>query len=109
MTLRQRNRRVAIERPNVGRDAVGQGLAGWTELRKTWAWINTLNGSETLVAQAVVSRASVEIEIRYRPDVTAGMRVRYGSQLYDIGAVIDEDMRHETLRLVCTAGENQGW
>ena len=108
MTLGQRNRRVFIDAPTVGKDTYGQASKGWTQVRETWAYINTLSGGEALRAQAIVPEASAEIEIRYRPGLTAGMRVRYGAQMYDIGAVIDVEMRHETLRLICTTGLNQG-
>lgn len=108
MTIGQRIRRVSIQAPSSTKDAYGQLITSWTTFRETWASIETLTGGEALQAQAVVSQASVKIEMRYRPGITAAMRVVYGSQFFDIGAVIDVDMRHETLELICTTGLNQG-
>lgn len=108
MTIGNRTRRVSIEARNTTKDAAGQVIEGWSVVRETWASIATLTGGEALRAQAIVASASVEIEMRYRPGITEAMRVRYGDRLYDIGAVIDVDMRHETLRLICTTGLNRG-
>lgn len=110
MTLGQRNRRVFIDAPATTKDAFGQMQKGWTQVRETWASIETLTGGEALRAQAIVPEASVEIEMRWRPDVLVkeGMRVRYGSTMYDIGAAIDVEMKHLTLRLICTTGLNRG-
>lgn len=102
------NRRVAIEQKSTGKDAYGQGSDVWTLVRETWADIQPLSGGEALHAQAMVPAATVQIDIRYRQDVTAAMRVRYGTRVFDIGAAIDLDTRHETLRLICTEGLNQG-
>lgn len=108
MTIGQRTRRVTIEAPSSTKDTSGQLVTSWAPIRETWAYIETLTGGEAIQAQAVVSQASVRIEMRYRPGITAAMRARYGSQIFDIGAVIDVDMRHETLQLLCTTGLNQG-
>jgi len=108
VTIGKRIRRVSIEAKSTTKDSSGQAIDGWTVVRETWASIDTLTGGEALRAQAIVSSASAEIEMRYRPGITAAMRVRYGDQVFDIGAVIDVDMRHEMLRLICTTGLNQG-
>jgi SPP1 family predicted phage head-tail adaptor len=108
VTIGARNRRVLVEQRSTTRDSSKQAIDGWELIRETYASIDTLTGGEALRAQAIVSSASVEIEMRYRPGITAAMRVRYGNQTFDIGAVIDVGMRHETLRLICTTGLNQG-
>jgi SPP1 family predicted phage head-tail adaptor len=110
LTIGKLNRRVFIDAPSSSKDAFGQMQKGWTPVRATWASIDTLTGGEALRAQAIVPEASVQIEMRWRDDVmiTEGMRVRYGSTMYDIGAAIDVEMRHETLRLICTTGLNRG-
>jgi SPP1 family predicted phage head-tail adaptor len=103
-----RKRRIRLERKNGVKDAFGQVEDTWVLVAVTWAGIRTLSGGEALRAQAMVPEASVELEIRYRPGVTAAMRAVYGARIFDIGLVDDVEARHETLVLTCTEGLNQG-
>jgi len=77
-------------------------------VRATWADIQPLTGGLLAAAQAILPEATVQIDIRYRTDVVAGMRAMYGSRAFTIGAAIDLEMRHETLRLLCTEGKDLG-
>lgn len=109
MSIGNRSRRVTIEKRGPGQDDFGQAEGVWLPLRTTWADIQPLTGGLLAAAQSAVPEASVQIEIRYRDDVVAGMRVRYGARLFIIAAPpIDLQMRHETLRLICTEGADRG-
>lgn len=103
-------RQVVIERHSVTKDSIGQALDVWTTVRTGFAAISPISGQEISQAGALVSAVTLQVDMRYRPDVevTAGMRVRYGARIFDIAAAMDLDTRHETLRLLCTEGQNQG-
>ena len=108
MRAGQLRRQITIEQRSTSRDAFGQELIAWSRFATCWAEIQPLAGRELIAAQAVLPEVSVEVVIRYRPGVDSAMRVLYGSQVYEIGAVLDIDMRHEQLRLLCTQGVTQG-
>lgn len=103
-----RNRRVTIERRGSGKDMTGQAEDVWLPVCTTWAEIQPQAGMRQPQAEAEVAVAEVKIEIRYRADVVAGMRVRYGRRLLEINAALDVDTRHEALQLLCLEGLDQG-
>lgn len=97
-TLRHR---VLIEAPAQGSDDEGQPLATWTKVAEPYADIRGAGGLETIKAGAVTSVVRQSIRIRYRTDVTAGMRVVHGSVIYNIQAVLPDLERMVHTDLVC--------
>lgn len=80
----------------------------WTTRVTAYAAIEPLRGREFLEAQAVQSQVAVRIRIRYRPGITAGMRVVKGSTVYDIQAVLNMAERDAELHLMCATGTSNG-
>lgn len=73
------------------------------------AEIAPLSGRELIASQAVQSKVSVRIKIRYRAEVTARMRVVHRSAIYNIEAVIpDMQSGIRYLTLLCSTGVNEG-
>ncbi|MDU7586079.1 MAG: phage head closure protein [Acidovorax sp.] len=91
MTLRagQLRDRVVIQQKTSGTDPWGAPLPeAWADYDSVWANIRFLSGTESIKAGADVSVVSASIRIRWRQDVTAGMRVVAGAAVYDIEAVL---------------------
>lgn len=87
-----------VHRPGV----IGETLTTWSAVAVVWAEIRELSGREWYEAQQLPEGdVSTDIIIRYRADVTRQMRVVYGSQTYDIVAVLDRDGRKKQLILKC--------
>lgn len=95
------NALVTIQAPQAGQDAVGQPLAGWSDLVKVWANVRHGNGMEAVRAGAPVSVVKASIRIRRRDDVTNAMRVLVGSTVYEVEAVIQDEVKREYTDLVC--------
>lgn len=70
--------------------------------------IEPLRGRELFAAQEHFAEVTTRIRIRYRDDVTAEMRVVHGGVDYAIGAVIDPELRHRELELMCASGVTDG-
>ncbi len=99
--------RVTIQQLVAGspqRTATGQHDTTWTDVTTVWAAVGPLSGRRLEAANATWSAVRVEILIRYRAGVTAGMRVVYGGRYYLIEAIIDPQERHRELRLMCAEG-----
>lgn len=90
------------------KSASGESLAEWTTLATVWMSIDPLRGRELFAAQEHHSETTVRIRIRYRDDVTAQMRVLHEGVYYSILAVIDPDLRHRELELMCSSGLIEG-
>ena len=81
--------RITIQRKTGGTDACGTPLPeAWQDYATVWANVRHLSGVESIKAGADVSVVSASIRIRWRHDVTAGMRVVAGASVYDIEAVL---------------------
>ena len=99
-TLRDR---IHIQRRAGGKDDWGSPLPeSWENLtaQRLAANVQHRSGLGTIKADADVSIVRASIRIRRRADVNAGMRVLFGSSIYDIEAVLPGETREHT-DLVC--------
>lgn len=73
------------------------------------AEISALSGRELIAAQAVQSKVTTRIRIRMLPGVVARMRIRHRDEIYNISAVLpDQVSRASHLTLMCESGANEG-
>ena len=94
------NRRCTLRQPGTATDELGQPIEGWTDFAQVWGNVRHLRGVEAIKAGAVTSTVSASIRIRYRGDITAGMRVLIGLAVYQIEAVMPDLARREFVDLV---------
>lgn len=93
--------RVFIEQQTTTQDAVGQPVNTWTTLATVWAEIRYRRGMESIQADSMTSVVMVKIRIRYREDVTAGMRVKSAGTTYNVTAVMPDAVTKDFLDLAC--------
>lgn len=107
--------RITIEKQAATGDAYGGRKDVWSTYLTVWAIVEPASCRETFSNLQLQSRVDSRITIRYRDDLsntisTGRFRVRLGSRLYNVQAVLnlDEDMKTEGTRyqkLLCTEGE----
>jgi SPP1 family predicted phage head-tail adaptor len=95
------NCRVTIQQKSSTQDAAGQPVLSWTTLATVWANIAHQSGLESIRANKETSLVRTSIRIRKRADVTAAMRVVYGSTTYEIKAVLPDLEYRDKLDLSC--------
>ena len=95
------NRRVTIRQPSATQDAIGQPVAGWTDVATVWGSILTINGLEAIKAGAEASITKASIRIRRNAAVTTAMRVVHGATTYEIKAVLHDEAGRQHTDLVC--------
>jgi len=95
------NSRVTIKHLVSGQGPDGQPTDVWTDLATVWANIRNKTGSEAIRADKEVSVVQTSIRIRKRTDVTAPMRVHHGAMVYEIKAVLPDEVEREKIDLVC--------
>jgi len=99
--------RLAIEsrgENSPSRTSTGAVDYSWSTLATVWGSLEPLQGRRLEIAQATHEKVTVESMIRYRSDVTAGMRIAFGDKYYLIDAVINPELRNRYLRLLCEEG-----
>ena len=94
-------------------DSFGQQVETWTDVFTAWAQIQALSANEILAAQAVNSRVTHTITVRYRaefanPAQIAALRVLYSGRVFNISGMLNVDERNAEVELPCYEGLNGG-
>lgn len=95
------NVRVTIQQLGGDVDALGQPVPTWSDLATVWANVAHTSGIETIKADALTSVVRASIRIRYRTDITTGMRAIAGGYTYNIVAVMPDIGGKEYTDLAC--------
>lgn len=97
--------RIDIEQLSITRDAYGGALESWTVFAdNVGAEIVPLSGREFVSAQAVQAGVTTRITVRYKSGVLPNMRVKHGSDVYNIKAVLPDPTLRRHLTLMCEIG-----
>ena len=92
--LRQR---ITIEQNTPTRDTFSAEVPHWSTFATLWAKIETVSGAETIEQQQATARLTHQMTIRYYPGIAPAMRVSWSGRLFDIQAVIDDNVKHQTI------------
>lgn len=99
--------RITLQSATRTLDAGGGAVVSWTPLAfaaHVWARIEPLSGGEALQAMRLQARVTHRVRLRWRDDVTAAMRLVWGTRVLNIRAVINPDERRRYLELLCEEG-----
>ncbi len=102
------NRRVRIERNGGGFDEIGQPIDGWAEVVTVWGNVKMLTGKETVLSNSDVGSATASIRIRYRTDITNGMRAVVDGVIFNILQALSNIAARNYTDLACETGSNNG-
>ena len=111
MNIGRLRHRVSIEALVIGLDTDGAAEEEWVDRfdRLLPAEIVALSGRELIAAQAVQSKVTTRIRIRYRAGVAPAMRVVHRDTFYNIEAIVpDPDSGRRYMTLHCASGVNVG-
>ncbi|MDD2772991.1 MAG: phage head closure protein [Elusimicrobiales bacterium] len=94
---------VTVQARAAGVDTSGAPNGAWIDALggAVWAAIWPLRGKELYAAQQAMSQVETRIRIRYRSDITPQMRVAWQGRIFEILYVVDPELRHVTLDLMC--------
>lgn len=91
--------RVVIEAPVIAPDGAGGGTLAWETLAAVWALVEPVAGTERVVAGHLAGVVTHVVTMRFRADVTGGMRVVYRGRSYRVLVASDPDERRRYLAL----------
>ncbi|QWE17311.1 phage head closure protein [Polynucleobacter sp. AP-Nino-20-G2] len=101
-------KRLIIQSRSQVQDDYGQPLTAWVDVETVWGAVEPVSGRESISADAMQSSVTYQVVMRYRPGITAKMRIKYDNRFFDIQDVIDENERHRMLTLLCVEGLSDG-
>ncbi len=104
--------RVTILAKTVGRDSAGGLTESWSDFAKNVpAAIDASAGpGEPISSQQITAKSFAEISIRWRPGITATMRVLHKTDVYNIEDVVADSVTgRKVITLVCTLRDADGF
>ncbi|PEE32329.1 head-tail adaptor protein [Bacillus cereus] len=94
--------RISIEQPVVIKDELNQVIeTSWQELKKAWAMIKTVKGSEYIEASASQATRVYRFVIPCTSDITEEMRINMKGRIFDIiEPPMNDDEMYQTLTII---------
>lgn len=71
----------------------------------TWAHVAPMNGREYAEAQKIRAETTYNIFTRYNPNVTADMKIMYGTKIFNIVSVLNVGGDNTELKIVASEAE----
>ena len=99
----RRNKRITIERLTQTTTAGGEVTETPVTVAHVWAAVEPLSSAEAWKAKQSQTEVTHKITMLYRADITAAMRAKYGSRVFNFGSVLNVDEANR--ELVITAIE----
>jgi len=93
--------RIRFEKKAMASNGFGGFIESWATLCTIWGRYKQLSGKELIAQQQVNPLITVEIQMRYRPDINTDRRAYYMNNFHNIIEIIDVDNRHTELLLKC--------
>lgn len=93
--------RMTVRAPTFTQDTQGGIVESWSDAGNVWGSIETLNGRELAWAGQSHSQATVQIVIRYFAGLTERHRLKFGTRIFGIESMNNEDERNVRMTLMC--------
>ena len=103
-TCSRLRQRLTLQREVRTPDDAGGYARSWEDVADVWAEIIPVRGNERLFGHQLQSEVSHKIMLRYRADVSAGMRLLFENRAFNIRYVINSAEEGETLELLADEG-----
>lgn len=104
--LSQLREQVRIERPDASADGQGGQTISWRDVATLYAKVEPLQSvvQEALFADQQLAREAYRITLRYRPDISADMRLFWRGKLLNIASIYDDHQTRDVLYIVAYRG-----
>lgn len=94
--------KITIQQLTETRDSYGGLVNTWATFATMRAAITPLSGGEFYQAKQEFSSSILKFKIRYKAGIQTKMRILYDSRYFDIESIIDINMEHKVIDLMCT-------
>ena len=93
--------RITIQEKVQTSDGMGGYTESWQDLYSLWAAIWPVSGREYIASGRKEGEVTHRIHIRYRDGILPSHRVKYGSRIFDIRAVLNHEESNKYIDLMC--------
>lgn len=95
------NQRVTLQYSTSVSDGMGGSTKTWHDAATVWAAIWPISAKETVAAMAETMTITHRVRLRYRSVLRSDWRIKYGNQYFNIVSIIDPNMDHRYLDIMC--------
>jgi SPP1 family predicted phage head-tail adaptor len=95
------NKRVTIIGQPPNQNSYGEKEGDSPVIATVWANVRTLTGRALFQAQQVQAEINTKVIIRYRKDIKANMRIRYGTRTLEIIFPVNMNEENRYIELSC--------
>lgn len=82
-------------------DGIGGTIDVWQDIGTVWAKVTPLNSREALIAQQLKHDATHQVDLRFRNDIDATMRLVYRGRILNNISIRNRDELNKQIRLLC--------
>jgi SPP1 family predicted phage head-tail adaptor len=93
--------RITLQYATFARDEIGGTIETWHDMATIWAKITPLRGAEVFRHQKHEYPQNLQVAIRYRDGIYAGMRILHKNQILRINTALNKNDANNTLELHC--------
>lgn len=102
MNIGKLNKRLTFKKYMDVTDAMGQSKKKLDTLCEVWGSLYPVRGAEFYEIQKIQSKITHKCYVRYRKGIDPSCHIEYQGKTYSIDSVIDVDMDHKMLEIMCT-------
>lgn len=96
--------RVTIQKPTATTDTGGGSSISWGLLKEVFADIQPQTGRSMFQHGQEKEKVTHKLVMRYRADIGTNYRIKFGTRIFNIQSIINEDERKRWLILNCEEG-----
>ena len=92
---------ITFQQRTTTKNEYGERLDTWTDFATSRAGIYATSGREYMNAMEVQSEMTHKINLRYIPNVTSSMRIKFGTRYFTIITIVNFQEMNRELQLLC--------
>lgn len=107
MNIGRLNRRITFMKLVDSTDCMGQSVKKLETVKTVWASFYPVRNTEFYEVQKIQSKVTHKCYIRYLDGVDSRSLICHDNKLYRIDSVIDVDMEHKMLEIMCYENDDK--
>ena len=102
------NKRITFKKYVDEKDEIGQTTKILKDFKTVWGSLYPVRGNEYYEIQKIQSKTTHKCYVRYLENIDTNCFIEYKGKIYNIESVLDVDMEHKMLEIMCSIKINKG-
>lgn len=107
MNIGKLNKRLTFLNLGDVKDSLGQSKKALVPITTVWGSLYPVRGMEFYEIQKVQAKITHKCYVRYNSQINENCFLKYNDQIYSIESVIDVDLDHKMLEIMCSEHINK--